>query len=140
MRHLISILTPLALTACAAPQYNEIECSGPPQGPPVNVHYGDSQLKVTPPIFKVKKQNKIKFQLIPDKKPSDPAGVNYSTVTVTIEAKNPTAHPWLKASGNDEDDGDLVVCVPGNAQNGVVEYLVRVDEVGTLDPRVEIED
>jgi hypothetical protein len=142
---LLMLFTPLLLTACDPRKDNPAllnDCdAGPAPGPPVNVHYGDSQLKVTPPIFTIPRKTKIKFNLLPDKKPAtDPAGVDYDLVEVTIKSKDLYAHPWLQTSGTNDADGNLVVCVPSNATLGVMEYLIQVDEVGTLDPRAEVEN
>jgi hypothetical protein len=106
----------------------------------VNVRYGDSQLKVKSKI-KVQKGSGIEFRLKPDKKQSDP--VDYENVKVTISGKtkdengNPiTKNNWINVAGNAKDDGTLAVCA--DVDIGDYEYLVEVEGVGTLDPRVNV--
>lgn len=106
----------------------------------VNISYGDSQLKVTPPIVKVKLGSMLRFNLQPDKKPTDPTGVDYDYVAVTIKGKTAEARQWLYVSGTHNLEGNLTVCAPeGDNKVGVYEYLVKVDKVGELDPRADVE-
>jgi hypothetical protein len=102
----------------------------------VKVHYGDSSLKVMPKIS-VKKGSGIEFRLKPSKKKSDL--VDYETVEVTIKGKatRDGKNDWITAAGTAKDNGALTLCA--SADVGDYEYLVEVEGVGTLDPRVKVD-
>ncbi len=141
MRKLLLVLiAPLLLTACATEgriiERSGLATCGGGAMTFVNVHYGDSQIKVKP-IADVKQDSTFRFRLKPDKKASDL--VNYEDVTVTIEGKATPAQ-WIDASGTYEGskNGYLDVCVPKTQTEGVYEYIIKVDGVGQLDPRAKV--
>lgn len=135
----LTLIVPFALTACATPPIAEDHQCSQPGGPPVNVMYGDSQIKVTPPLKEVKKNKYLKFKLIADNQPG-PNDLDYSTVKVTIVAKDAVNKSWLNVAGTEAGapNQTLQVCMPANQPLGVVEYLVKVEKVGVLDPRADV--
>jgi len=139
MRNLWLILSiPLSLAACASNQVNDtFDCTDDTSAQPVNIHYGDSQLKVTPPLYKVHKNKYLKFKLIADNQ-AGPGNLDYATVKVTINSKDPLTNKWINVSGTKKADGTLLACMPTSQPEGVVEYLVEVEKVGQLDPRAEV--
>jgi hypothetical protein len=123
-----------------------------PQGPdrqhgtqamPIGIHYGDSQLRVVPPFVARPRGETLHFALRPDRKATDPVNVNYENVRVSIYAKRQNEARWLAASGIYRDiQGNprmLTVPIPADAALQVHEYIIYVEKVGTLDPRVEVE-
>jgi hypothetical protein len=138
MRNLWLILSvPLSLAACTSNQVMDTFNCSDQGGQPVNIHYGDSQIKVTPPLYKVHKNKYLKFKLIADNQPG-PGGLDYATVTVSVKSKNPLTNQWINVSGTEADQGTLSACMPTTQPEGVVEYLVEVQHVGKLDPRAEV--
>ena len=130
----------LALSACAtngqhsANARYSIECTA--GGTFVNVHYGDSELKVHP-VANVHRGSALEFRLKPNRRASDK--VNYENVKVKIKgAKTPPAS-WINLESTFADSkGKLVVCVPDSVAKGTYYYEVEVDGVGTLDPRADV--
>ncbi len=105
---------------------------------PVNVFYGDSQLRVEPPFVSVKKHTSIEFKLNPVKSPgNDPAGVDYDEIIVTIMGKN-TEGNWLNVSGKGKGAKFVVDAPDPGATACTYEYTVTVQGVGQLDPRAEV--
>lgn len=127
----------LALTACEAP--------GPVKRPlpsadceklsPENtwIKYGDSNLSAKP-VTKIGKKSLWRFKLQPDNN----GPIDYDSAIVTITSKTPE-YAWLSVSGKRADSSDLIVCVPDGLEIGtVIEYMISVQWVGTLDPRGEV--
>lgn len=129
---LLSVLA-ITLVACATPgEYSatrsvSTECSNGSTF--VNVDYRDSYLKVNA-VANVKRNGALEFRLR--------AGGGYEGKQVTISGK--TANDgWISASGSDDGrDNTLIVCVPEDQADGAYYYLVRVEDVGTLDPRANV--
>ena len=130
----------LALGACAtngkhsANARYSIDCTA--GGTFVNVHYGDSELKVHP-IANVHRGAALEFRLKPNRRNSDK--VNYENVKVKIKgAKTPPAS-WIDLEGTfASTNGKMVVCVPDSVARGTYYYEVKVDGVGILDPRADV--
>jgi hypothetical protein len=142
MRHLWLILSVLlALAACKSQPVTDpmdnFDCADDPGAQPINIHYGDSQIKVTPPLYKVHKNKNLKFKLLADNQ-AGPDNLDYGKVTVTISSKDTATNTWINTSGTKDKDGTLVACMPTSQPLGVVEYLVEVDKVGQLDPRADV--
>ena len=89
---------------------------------PVNVHYGPSNLSVTPDNARVKQGRALRFHL---------QGQSSALVTVLSQDKDCS---WLSGSGTSTFD----VCVPEDAQLGKCKYVLSVKGVGTLDPHAEV--
>ncbi len=107
---LLTVVATTALLASCVTVSTAANCSG--QARQVTIHYGDSEIRVTPPVINLKRQEELRFRLKPDKKASDE--VDYDTVLVTIKGKetDPDAS-WIDASGTYKDSGGyLGVCVP----------------------------
>jgi hypothetical protein len=106
----------------------------------VNVHYGDSELRVKP-IVHVRRGGALEFRLKPDRKASDT--IDYKDVNVTIDNK-PAKDAWLDAAVTGSfksTGGKLVVCVDQSLdRDRTYEYLVKVEKVGELDPRARVEN
>ena len=95
------------------------------------IHYGNAELSATP-VTKISKKRKWRFNLHPK---NDHAWVDYSGAVVTITGKTPQ-YSWLSASGKHSDSSELIVCVPDGLEDGtIIEYMINVQWVGTLDPR-----
>lgn len=125
----------LLLSGCAA-LGGQSSCDGP-KSLSVKLHYGDSELRVTPAIRKVKRRGNLTVKLMPNKRRSDP--VDYNTVTVTVVGKSGAA--WIDSKSTTYDSSTtLEWCVPANQPYGDYYYEVTVDDVGKLDPRVHVED
>jgi hypothetical protein len=103
----------------------------------VMIQYGDSELRILPPVVKVPQGGTLEFHLHPDKKMSDP--VDYEQSLVAIDAKDKTVAPWLQAAGTYSQGNVLSVTVPAGQATGYYQYAVDVQDLGTLDPRVEVE-
>ena len=128
------------LSACASlmkgPTASVCTSSSPKKD--VTITYGDSNLSVDAKEKKVHRDDYLVFKLKPDST-KGPDGLDYKTVTVTVSGKN-SASQWISASGSDDGSGgELIVCVPTGQAYDTYEYLVQVNEVGTLDPRVIVE-
>lgn len=129
---LMMVATAFVLTGCAAPG----TCPGPSSSS-VKVHYGDSELRVTPAIQKVHRKGNFTLRLQPNRRASDT--VDYNTVTVTVAGKSGAA--WIDSKSTTYNDSDtLEWCVPENQASGDYYYEVTVMDVGNLDPRVHVED
>ncbi|MBT8047937.1 MAG: hypothetical protein HKN57_01055 [Xanthomonadales bacterium] len=127
---------PPAVSQAAPPPSPSNDCTDEPGSQPVNIHYGDSQIKVTPALYTIKTNKNLKFRLIADNV-NGPGNLDYATVLVTIEGKD-GLNQWINTSGKENGTNPLVVCVPDFQQDRVVSYLVKVEEVGVLDPRVDV--
>jgi len=141
MRNLFLIfLMPFILIACTSEgeysKYNsfaqEEECDD--GGTWVKVNYGDSYLEVKPKV-KLKKGSAWEFRL----KPRTSA---YEKMLVTIKGKSADSDDdWINVQGTFEKNKTLVICVDPDQEERVktYEYLVEIQEIGTLDPRAEVE-
>jgi hypothetical protein len=110
------------------------------------VMYGDSYLTVIE-VTEVTYGSQWFFRLNPQRQPTDPEGVNYETVDVTIRAANAENRDWLDSTTTySSSDGKFYVCVPQDESevvtdaDGVFKYDVIVEEVGRLDPRGRVMD
>jgi hypothetical protein len=141
VKFLLSVSTSLAaaawLAACAVQPANPMltECSAGKKD--VTVRYGDSYLQADAKV-NVKPDGALVFHLRPSSS-KGPNGLDYSTVTVTIEGKNAKSR-WISASGTAAgSDKQLTVCVPDDQAEDTYEYIVGVAGVGELDPRVIVQ-
>jgi hypothetical protein len=147
MRNLLLIgLIPLLLMACTSEgKYSKSntfdikeECGD--AGTWVRVHYGDSQLKVKPKVH-LKKGSAWEFRLKPKIKATDPVDYNKMEVTILGKKSDPDAS-WIDISGTfEKSGGSLVLCVDPDQKEDLktYEYFVHVEEIGTLDPRADVE-
>ena len=102
------------------------------------IHYGDSRIVVIP-ISEVVKDAEMRFILIPADESTDTR--DYKDVTVTVEGKPPHDSWFEETSGEaSSGDGTIRVCIDGPSLDtgDVIEYLVKVDTVGDLDPRATV--
>ena len=129
---LLSVLA-VTLTACATPgEYSasrSISTQCADGSTFVNVDYGDSNIRVNP-VANVKRNGALEFRLRADQ--------GYEDKLVTISGKA-AKDGWISASGSDDGrDNKLIVCIPSAQAEGTYYYLVRVEDVGTLDPRANV--
>jgi hypothetical protein len=141
MRKLLLILfIPFVMTACAKGPHATVETCPVDGSKQVMVHYGDSQIKVTPANVEIHQGKMLKFNLNGEKSGGDPVGVNYEDVAVTIKGKTTEGKSWLWVVGSESVTGTLSVCAPEGADRTVeYSYIVEVDKVGVLDPRATVE-
>lgn len=128
-----------AATGCAQVSALTTTCGGSSGIPATIIKYGDSKIDVKPKS-QVKVNREFQFQLIPDRNPGDP--VDYRDMLVTVSGKD-AASSWISGSAtyNTADPGNRFFggCVPGTAVEGdIFSYDVKVQSVGTLDPRAEV--
>jgi len=134
-RTILMLLTTLLVSSCAgfAPSTT---CTG--QGSrPVTIHYGDSQIKVDPPIAQVHRRGDFVLNL----KPVGPGANSYKGVNVTVVGKTATDKAWIHSqteSHNSAPNHRIVYCVPAGQALVEYKYKVTVDTVGFLDPRVKV--
>ncbi len=124
MRLALLLFSMAALSACAsmAPM-GQHDCKNPGQIP-INVKYGDSELRVVPYMAHADPGDALRFKL------DGNLGIK-----VTVAGKDARA-AWIKGDGSNKF---FFVCVPENQARGVnYEYEVTVQGVGTLDPVVRI--
>lgn len=129
---ILALLT-ATLAACATPgkfsESRSISAECPGGSAFVNVDYGDSFLKVNA-VANTQLGGALEFRLrgLP----------GYEDHLVTISGKAPKDN-WISASGSESGrDNKLIVCVPPDLDPDSYYYLVQVEDVGTLDPRVDV--
>lgn len=146
----IIVITCVSLLAagCADGKFNasifQSDACSPPADvigfTPVAIKYGDSHLVVIP-VAKIKANSEIRFMLLPQKKPSTDI-VDYENVQVSISSPDDDTDPeanWLEVDGSyNANDKMLTVCVPVNLTQDTYKYVVKVDQVGLLDPRADV--
>jgi hypothetical protein len=107
---------------------------------PVAIKYGDSHLVVIP-VAKIRPNSEIRFMLLPQKKPSTDL-IDYENVLVSVSSADDdgdTPADWLEVAGTyNANDKMLTVCVPANLSESTYKYIVKVDNVGMLDPRADV--
>lgn len=143
-KRLIYLLSTVAaaalLPACASGPETAAELNCPAYAPNVRVRYGDSYMEVDA-LKRVRPGCPLVFQLQP-KSVRGPNGLDYDNVTVTIKGKAGAdgAH-WVAFSGTAAGtlNGKFSRASPADQEEGTYFYLVTVEKVGTLDPRVEVE-
>ena len=141
MRKLLLILfTPFVVTACGPGPHALVETCPVSGFKQVMVHYGDSQIRVTPANVRIHQGKMLKFKLNGENNAGDPVGVDYKDVAVTIMGKTTEGKKWLWVVGSESVTDTLSVCAPEGADREVeYSYLVKVDKVGVLDPRATVD-
>ena len=130
----------LTVTGCASIAGQD-DCGGGYQRT-VDIHYGDSELRVTPPVQRVFRSGSFVLRLKPSKRGSDT--VDYETVKVTVEGKSGDdgkAADWIKketATYDTASEHSIGYCVPEMEDEGEQYYGIVVEGVGELDPRVDV--
>ncbi len=102
------------------------------------IRYGDSYLTATP-RGNAKRKGEVVYKLKPRK--NQPSGINYSTVIVEIDGKRDPEDKWLNknaAAGN--GNTKIFICVPQSQAPGTYGFNVTVPGVGTIDPRVNVQN
>lgn len=133
-----------ALAGCVTPpdlSDMDLDCGVDSDKPkPHQITYGIKSDKKT--ILEVKQKVEVKqqtalvFKLKP--KGSTLGGVDYADLYVTIVGKTPTDKLWIKEKKAKGDGSLIAFCAPSVTSLTHYEYDVRVDELGTLDPRVDV--
>jgi hypothetical protein len=128
------------LPACAVQPQTNGPLGCPVFAPNVQVRYGDSSIEVNA-LKKVKPGCRLVFQLLPDSA-RGPDGLDYDNVKVTIKGKEGAdgAH-WINFSETAANTSKrkYSATTPPDQEEGIYYYLVEVEKVGTLDPRVDVE-
>lgn len=140
MQRLTLVTTILMLaTGCAAqqaappvPTPQPVTCEGEHPAQPSWIKYGNAKLSVKPNQGVHKKKN-WRIQLQPDPQ----SGLDDALVIVT--GKTPDALTWINKSGKKSDSQYIVICVPEGTALGDYYFSVTVVGVGTIDPRVRVE-
>lgn len=106
------------------------------KGPPIHIRYGDSKIDVTNKV-KVRREGHLVLMLHPEDRPEQKKDPNQ--LTVILEGKN-DASAWIEAelTAGDGNSSKAVICV-GETDIGTYRYLVKVEGVGEIDPRVDVE-
>ena len=139
-RTILMLLTTMLVSGCAGFTQSTY-CEGP-RSNRVTIHYGDSELTVTPKVAKVRQKGDFVLKLKPNKRANDPAGVNYDVVDVTVVGKTADDKVWIPSqteSYNSAANHEIVYCVPSNQAVKVYYYEVTVAKVGKLDPRARVD-
>ena len=136
MHRILIMLVVTAISAGCAGFSPSPYCEGP-RSNAVTIHYGDSELTVTPKVANVRRNGDFVLKLQPRKRNNDPAGVDYNAVNVTVVGKTANDRVWIP-SKTASSNQDIVYPVPAQQAVKVYEYKVTVEKVGTLDPRVNV--
>lgn len=130
----LALVAATSLTGCA--QMQESPCAGP-SSRHVTIHYGDSELRVTPPVQNVHKTGDFKLRLQPSRKHSDL--VDYKEIKVTVKGK--PGFEWIDEQTTTFNTSNTIIyCAPESPVDVDQYYEVTIEDVGTLDPRVVIRD
>jgi hypothetical protein len=130
-------LTALSLSGgCATVAPEESGCEGATLRNINIVYQRHSKITVAPPKKKVHRGDAINYKV-------------KGTESRTFKAKGTKAPPnssasftWLNATGKGGTVGDgnsHIVCVPDDQESGDYEYLIEIEDVGTLDPVVRVD-
>jgi hypothetical protein len=135
MKKLISVLmATVLLSGCEKLPTTDDECEDA-HGIDVHIWYGDSHLKVSNKTT-VKQEEALLFKLHPDQNSDN--NVDYDKVSIKVAGKE-AKDKWIKATFTAEDgDNKRTVCVK-TQKTGEYEFLVDVEKVGQIDPRVTVE-
>jgi len=150
----VGLLAAACLSACAQAQEKDAAaidaCDNKPKKD-VTIHYGDSYLFLRAKNERarhVKRDDCLVFKLNtssqgdpePNGQGDPPFIADYNEVMVAIAGKD-SASNWIAASGSHSSSrGELLVRVPANQAVDTYEYVIFVAGVGTLDPRVIVEE
>ncbi len=134
MRKLISTLTVVILaTGCGSTMTVDCEDAN---GVDVQIHYGDSSIKVSHKIH-VKQDEAIIMKLHPQMRA--PSGTDYKNLEIEIRGEK-LKDKWLNKKVKSTDDRKkLRICVKEDQAAGEYKYIVIVPKVGEIDPRVVVE-
>lgn len=132
----------LTLPACVAvPAVPSVDC------PIEKAHVLTYGVKNKKTIFQIKEKVSVKqgnglvFQLDPENSRGTPIDFEAAEVTIVGKPDDPN-NVWItEKSGNFAANGKyLGVCVPTNQATDIeYQYMVHVEHLGTLDPRVIVE-
>ena len=138
-RTILMLLTTMLVSGCA--EFTKSTCEGP-RSNRVKIHYGDSELTVTPKVANVRQNGDFVLKLKPNKRANDPAGVDYDAVDVTVVGKTDDDKVWIFSqteSYNSATGHEIVYCVPPDQAVKVYYYEITVAKVGKLDPRARVD-
>lgn len=136
-RTILLLLISFSLGACVTTPREG--CKGAKSPRQATVHYGDSTLRVTPPVLYVKRTSDFTVKLNPSTT-GGPKGINYENVTVTVvgksEEESGVDNSWIDKKTASGKNGEMFWCAPDEVEEYY--YEVTVDDVGKLDPRVNV--
>ena len=100
--------------------------------------YGDSWIEVDPKV-EVRRDQCIVLKLFPQK--NSDSGIDYSEKEIRLVGKTDTDQ-WLNKTvkAADTDHKRFQIEVPEDQEFGTYTYQLIVEDVGRLDPRVEVLD
>jgi hypothetical protein len=136
-RTILMLVVSFSLVACATTPRDG--CDGAKSPRSATIHYGDSELRVTPKILNVRRTSDFTIKLNPSNT-AGPNGLDYNTVTVSVEGK-PEAefgvdNSWIVLKSASGQNGEMYWCAPDDVK--MYYYKVTVEKVGVLDPRVNV--
>ena len=136
-RTILMLLASFSMVACATTPREG--CDGARSPSQATVHYGDSTLRVTPPVLNVNKTADFTIRLAPSRV-NGPNGIDYGTVKVTVvgkpEAEFGVNNDWIIEQSATGHGSELYWCAPEDVDEYY--YKVTVEKVGVLDPRVNV--
>jgi len=160
MRKTATVLVFLALsTGCVDGKFHKSDITGGPCAPAIptgytytGIAYGDSKMVVIP-ISRIRAGTEWRFYLLP----IDSLGgaTQFGDALVTIDGKPapytpptpPANDDWIdvsKSYNNATVAGRsryIALCVPTDVEEHQVwQYLVKIETIGTLDPRAHVEE
>ncbi|MDX1404776.1 MAG: hypothetical protein R3192_09570 [Woeseiaceae bacterium] len=137
-RTILVLLASFSMVACVTTPREG--CVGARNARQATIHYGDSELRVTPPVLNVKRTSDFTVKLNPSNA-RGPNGIDYANVTVTVVGKPEDEYQvnnsWIVEKSASGKNGEMYWCAPNTVD--VYYYEVTVDEVGMLDPRVDVD-
>lgn len=134
-RTIVLLLTSFSLTGCAGLGVQS-DCPGPP-ALRVNIHYGDSEIRVDPPLRVVHRGGVFVLKLAPN------TPQTYGDVKVTVVGKTASDQTLIDSRMHTykslkDKNYKIEYCIPDNQALGIYSYKVTVDTVGVIDPRVDV--
>ena len=144
-----SLVAAAWLSACSnLPQTPEdLGCDKDARGP-ITITYGVQNNKT---IFEVKERTSVTegkglVFLLKPKRSGKPGLPDFKDSIVSIKGKPATGNPngWFAEitgsyNGTTKDDHRIGICAPLVESDTTYEYQIHVAELGTLDPRVDVE-
>ena len=112
----------------------KMDCPGS-SGPDIQVIFGDSKIFVTPHV-RVPQEGRLVIRVVPQGSPDK--GPDFGERTITLTNKDdPTSWPNTSFKASDKNPESIVVCVKQQPE-GSYRYLVDIDGVGQIDPRIDV--
>lgn len=118
----------------------DLDCKLDSKNPKAHeISYGINNKKTTLEVkekVEVKQMTALVFKLKP--KGSNAGGVSYANIDVTIVGKTSADKVWLPAKTANGANSLIAFCAPSVTADTTYGYEVHVDDLGMLDPRVDV--